>query len=127
MKKPLFFLGAFSLILLFGCSLNDGSIEVDPDLVDSWVMTDGFGGPWEDSGGSPHYMGFRFAAGGKIYMIYSDDGVDWDEVYLGTDLTKAENGEWASNAGGYGTYNIIGDDLVWINNATAITMYFARL
>jgi hypothetical protein len=126
MKKILFFAGLLVLLFFIGCTLDDG-VSVDPDLVDSWVQTTALGGPWLDLGASPRYMGFRFASGGKIYIIYSDDGVNWNEIYSGVNLTKAEEGAWASNAGGHGTYTIVGDNMTWVNDATASTSYYERL
>jgi hypothetical protein len=132
MKKNLILL--FSLIILAavvytGCDLGggDGGIDVDENLVGSWVQTDTLDGPWTDFGIDPKYLGWRFASGGKIYMIYSNDGMSWDEAYTGINLTLAEGGDWETDAGGWGTYTFSGNDMTWVNNATAVTAYYERL
>jgi len=125
MKKMLFPALLSIIFALVGCSLGGGGIDVDPTLVGQWVMTDSLGGPWTDYGGV--FMGYSFHSHGDIFLILSDDGgMTWDESDLDIDLTRADSGMWETDAGGFGTYTIVGDDLTWINNATAITQYLTR-
>jgi hypothetical protein len=90
-------------------------------------MTVDLGGPWMDFGMDPKYLGVRFASGGKLYDISSNDGVHWDEVDAGFNLTLAEGGDWESDAGGWGTYTFSGNDMTWVNSSGPVTFYFEKL
>ena len=90
------------------------------------MQTDFLGGPWTDFGGGT-YMGFHFFSNGNIYIIISNDGVNWNEGDSGVDLKKAENGDWESDAGGWGIYTFLGNDMTWVNNATASTSFYEKL
>ena len=122
MKKIFILFCIMLFALLLGCELPE---KIDSALLCDWGGTDGLGGPWEDWGGD--FFGLRFKSDGKAYELISiDGGVTWNETGVSIEMKKANNGEWET-AMSSGTYQIIGNNMIWTTNSYLDPSYFSKI